>query len=129
MPTASPIMTARRGAVAETMTHRVTVRIKLMETPTPKRAPIKGIAADRSDPKVKAMTPTATNMPMISVGSTPGVAGWNMDPPAWKVTASSDPAVAILVTAPVMTGVMRAVGRVICRLMMAAEPVAVISGT
>ena len=71
MPTASPSIVARTGAVDETGASAATIVMALADSPTPSAAVTSGMPAAMRDPNVMARTRYATPIPMSSVQSTP----------------------------------------------------------
>ena len=67
MPTASPIITASRGAELEIVMNAEAPEIPATTMPTPMRALIRGMPAARRDPNVITSTKPAKTTPNTSV--------------------------------------------------------------
>ena len=73
MPTASPSISARIGAVVDICTKPDTMRMPAMPTPTPIRAVSSGSPAATTDPNVMSSTISAMTTPSPSVEPTDGI--------------------------------------------------------
>ncbi len=80
MPTASPIMSASRGAELDTGVTAVSAMIAPITMATPTSAETSGMPAARSEPKVMTSTTPAKSTPSTSMGVMPTVVSWNTCP-------------------------------------------------